>query len=317
MATFSTATRFRIDGTTENRGLVDLTKRYEKKDNADFLADVAKRIHKMGRSKSMSGMDIPTDVRMCIGLIGEYGLVGYTIRQAQRVIRIDRAASYWSHAFLLHESLSSVSTKNRTPGGAAWILESTLDPTASFSAFVERFGISARPISDYARSRFDPFEPHSVPNMAVIVVSMTDEERNKIAVRADNPYIDQLNYDFASLLGTWYAYITSRGEVVNPLAHGHAVPSSAYVQFAYDAVGIDLAPGSRQRNIAPEHIWQAAKRLSPTFRTIVETKTIERSVIGWYCVRDRACVSAPSEKNIPEIPLTVSSYINAVKRRGR
>ena len=252
---------------------------------------------------------------MCVGLIGQYGLVSYTLRQAQRLIRLDRTASYWSHAFLVRDALSDNPSVNRNPLQSPWIQESTLDPSPAFSSFVERYGVSARPIADYTRVKFDPFEPHCTPNMAIIAIGLTSEERDKIAVRADNPYVDQLNYDFPSLLGLWYSYITSRGEIANPLIQGHPMAGAAYLQFAYDAAAVDLAPGSRQRNIAPEHIWQAAKRLNPTFKAIAEARTIERPVVGWYCVRDRACVSAPVEETTP-FPLTVSGCVEAIKRRG-
>jgi hypothetical protein len=239
----------------------------------------------------------------CIGLIGEYGLVGFAIRQAQAVIRVDRTPSYWSHCFLVYGGLSVTPAVNRDPERAAWVWESTLEPVPPFNHFIERNGVGARRIADYSPARFDPTAKHNVPNIAIIAVGLSAAERKAVLDRADDPSVDQLAYDVSSLLGTWYSYITKRAEEPNPLAEGQAVYCSAYTQLAYDAASIDLAPGAHERNTSPEHIWQTAKYLQDLFKsTDAAGKVVPRPVIGWYCVRDHIGQVAPVDRGEPVAP---------------
>lgn len=317
MATLNTAVRYMASGRTVNANLYDLTRAFRNRDNAMFLAKVNSAIGQFSRNQAAGPVRFASGGVACIGLIGEYGMVGYRLRRAQEVIRLDRTPSYWSHAFLVRDPLSRNPQRNRDRRLSPWILESTLDPAEGFSAFLECHGVSARRVGDFNDARFHPLRVHSVPNIAIIAIGLSDEERKQILSRADAPYTDQLNYDFPSLLGGWYAYVTSKGEVANPILQGLAIPGAAYVQFAYDAAGIDLALGSRQRNVTPEHIWQSAKRLSPLFRTVGEEgKLIERPVAGWYCIREKACASYPPDYPDP-IPSTVSAQIRKIDGGGK
>ncbi len=130
--------------------------------------------------------------------------------------------------------------------------------------------------------------------------------------RADDPDVDQLRYDVLGLLGTWYAYITNQADQRNPLGAGQAVRCSAYVQLAYDAAGIDLAPGAHQRNTSPEDIWQPAKVLHAAFRATDERGAqVPRPIAGWYCVRDDACVIVPTGREPG--PRTLRELMEAVE----
>jgi len=311
MGNFNTAIRF-LPGAKRAPTLVDLTRPFLKRDNAQFLARVAQSLDKLSHTSWPGGVGVDRGGVACIGLIGEYGLIGYTIRRAQEVIRVDRTPSYWSHAFLAYSPLSTDPGVNRHPKRSGWIWESTLEPAVGFSSFVERNGVSVRRISDYTQASFDPFAAHCVPNIAILAIALTEEERKAILDRADDPNADQLRYDLAGLLGTWYAYITNPADRPNPLSAGSGVFSSAYVQLAYDAAGIDLAPGAHQRNTCPEHLWQAARRLGPMFRASdADGHRIERPVVGWYCIRDKACVAAPVDA---EIPATLRDAMKQLER---
>lgn len=314
MATLNTAVRYLASGRIVNPKLYDVTKTFQKKDNASFLAMVSAEISRLSKGMVANRAGFASGAVACIGLTGEYGMVGYRLRRAQEVVRLDRTPSYWSHAFLIRNPLSTKAQLNKDGRRSPWILESTLDPAEGFSAFMECHGVSARRINDFNQAQFHPLRNYSVPNIAIIAVALTDEERQQILNRADAPYTDQLNYDFSAMWGAWYAYITSKGEVANPIVQGVGIPSAAYIQFAYDAAGIDLALGSRQRNVTPEHIWQSAKRLSPLFRTVsIQGKLIERTVIGWYCVREKACSSYPPDDPSP-VPPTISAQITRIER---
>jgi len=321
MANFHTATR--IDpARTANKNLHDWTDRFFEKDNAEFLAEVARSLKDQTEPKAAAKGPkqyvIDAGGVAAIGLIGEYGLTGQTLRRAQEFIRADRSPCYWSHAFLISTPLSAHPAVNRNPRKSAWIWESSLEPAAQFTAFMERNGVSARRISDYAEGGFDACEGHSVPNIGIIAFGLTKEEREAILARADDPHVDQLHYDLLGLLGNWYGYITDTATKPNPLASGQALFSSAYLQLAYDAAGIDLALGAHQRNVAPEHIWQASKWLYAEYRVSgPKQEWVQRPVVGWYCIRDKYGLAAPFKEAEEHLPLRLSERIRCLEKRPR
>jgi hypothetical protein len=300
MTDLNTALRVNPDA-TQNPMLTDLTEDFRRRDNAAFLARVAELLRQAAGAEGPGGTRIHPGGVACVGLLGEYGLAGYSMRKAQEVIRLDRTPSYWSQAFLLVGNLSDDPAVNRSASRSALLWESSLEPPGALNYFTWRSGVAARHISDYARATFDLGAAHCVPNLAIIAISLTDAERTAILNRANNPDVDQLRYDLTGLLGTWYAYIMQRTGEPNPLAQGQALFSSAYAQFAYDAAGIDLAPGAHQRNTSPEHIWQAVKYLYQTFRVLdpAQDRPVQRTVMAWTCIRDQACVLAPAGTVLP------------------
>ncbi len=251
MATINTALRYLRGETGEPGNLTDLTVEFLRGDNAAFLARVATDLKALAKKAGPGGTRFAADGVGTIGLIGEYGLIGYGIRRGQEILRVDHTPSNWSHAFLFSSPLSAEPKVNRSPKSAPWLWESALEPATAFNRFTDRNGVGPRRFADYARASFDLFAAHSVPNIAVIALALTDDERGKILDRADDPDVDQLHYDIPGLLGAWYSYLTDQASHPNPLGAGRAVFCSAYVQLAYDAAGIDLSPGAHQRNTAP------------------------------------------------------------------
>jgi hypothetical protein len=185
-----------------------------------------------------------------------------------------------------------------------------------FNRFVDRNGVGPRRLADYARADFDLFSPHCVPNIAILAIALTPEERTKILNRADDPDVDQLHYDLSGLLATWYAYLSDRAQQINPLTQGNAIHCSAYAQLAYDAAGLDLAPGAHQKNTSPEHIWQAFKYLRQAFQIMdpATERLVQRPMLGFYCVRDQACVVAPVQLKIPR---GIRAIVNALESSGK
>ncbi len=296
----NTSVRYDPKATT-NTGLVDLTRTFRSKDNAEFFAHVGRAIAKKRDDDERS---LKQGARAAIVLLGEYGHIGSEFRSAQRELRLDRRPSLWSHAALLTDELPTSAESIRR--GGPWLYESTLEPADGFGSYADRVGVSARRLGDYSRGDFHPAREHSCPNVAVIVFEMSAEESKKIHDRATHPALDQGVFDFTGLLATWYGFILGRGSVPNPLASGVAIPSSAYVQFAYDAISVDLGPGAQQRNTTPEHIWQGVRKLHELCRTYTRPTTLkgkvestERSINGWYCARDMAGVICPPEATLP------------------
>jgi hypothetical protein len=318
MANEFTAVRY-LPGADRNNAVTDMNKRFAKRDNADFYAEVARQIAALAKKRPASEdtVGFTADGIGSIGLIGEYGHIGYGLRTAQRHIRVGRDPSYWSHAFLVHSPLSVDADEIRNPGSAPWIAESTLEPSDLGSRFLEVNGVAPRRLSDYAKAQFDLREPHCVPNVAVIAVGMTTTELQRVMERADDPAVNRLHFDMAGLLGMWYGFLTNQADKPNPLTLGHAIFNSAYIQLAFDAADIDLFPGATVRNTAPDHLWQTANYLSTLLKYIDATtkRPQPRPIHAWYCVREPSAVVFPSGGET--LPRTVSELIASMEPRRR
>lgn len=202
---------------------------------------------------------------MTIGLVGSRDLPGVALRQAQSVLRWDRRPSYWSHAFLLAEPWDGTSNVAQLP-----ILEVPIHARTGEFPKPERNGLCEEgTLGLYKDRELDA----NVALLTVCQVRDTDTppeaeasrfkplaeaDVQKVAERARHPNSDRLRYDLWESLCAWQRYLWSDGEARNPLRTGVPVCASAYVEMAFEAIGLDLVPGASERNSAPEHIWNAA-----------------------------------------------------------
>lgn len=274
---------------------MDITEEFVAKDNASFLARVAADLQAI-KKRSKDKMEHAKDGAMAIGLIGRYGLFGYGLRRSQEIVRFDRGPSYWSHAFLFHGDLSPDEDRLRGKD-SPWLLECAMHPPTALNDWIYKDGVAPRRVSDYARAEFDWRAECSVPNIAVISIAMTPSERETIRQAALQPDAARLQHDLLGLAGMWFQHLTNTAEVLNPLTQGNPMFSSAYVQMAYNAANIDLAPTAIQGTSTPEHFWSLARRL-PGRAVYWKEKTQElaqRSIRLWWCVREPNCLMAPPE----------------------
>lgn len=268
----------------------DLTRKFLKTDNAAFLAAVAKEL---GAAEAPESPEVPhhaIDGEMAIGLIGAYGLMGYGLRRSQEIVRLDRGPSYWSHAFVFNGGL--VDDEKLLRGDKSpWLLECTLRPTSSLSDALYRDGVMPRRLAEYMPAEFDWQRANSIPNMAVISLGLTDAERQAIRRAALAPQTARQRLGLAALAGQWFHYLSDKGELRNPLTLGQPVHSAAYVQMAYAAASIDLAPGAAQNTVAPEHFWGLAKYLQSLslYREPGTSQLKPRPIKMWTCIRDPYC----------------------------
>ncbi len=297
---FSTATRFSDEEV--NPQFEDLSGEFRDRGNADFFAEVRRRLDRAGKTDPR----FAHGGRGAIGLVGEFGWIGAALRNAQRHVRFDRLPSHWSHAFLFHSEIAKEAGDNASGEESPWIWESTLEPASPFGRYLDRAGVSPRRLADYDRHEFDLFADHSVPNVAVVAFAMSAEDVELVMDRADNPDVDRLRYDLLGLLGTWYAYLTSQATRPNPLTRGEALFSAAYAQLAYEAVGIDLALGSHQRNTSPEHIWQTGKHFHRAY------EAMGHPVRVYACIRDSYGGIPPAKFGVPR---GLRELIRAAPRR--
>jgi hypothetical protein len=295
MTTLNTAIRV-APNARQNPAILDWSERYRGRDNAAFLAGVARALQRTAREYPDT-MD-PGGV-LCVGLLGEFGHIGYGLRRAQATLRLDRQPSYWSHAFLVATALSNAPSAYGSPRTAPWLYEVPFVPDPAMAMVAFRSGASPRSAANYVNARFRRLEPPAVPNLAILALALTADERERVQARAIRPESDSTRYDLQELRARWFQYLVDPVVQPNPLAEGFAVPSTAYVQLAYDAAGVDLSPGAMQRNTAPEHIWQLVRRLYRDAELMdANGKRAPRVIGGWYCVRDRSALPAPDGRDV-------------------
>jgi hypothetical protein len=250
------------------------------------------------------GRTFKNGLRAAIGMMGEYGMIGYSIRLAQSIIRFDRQPSYWSHVFLFDSEVPAdkdaiLSRSKQAPT----IWESTIDFTGPLHQLHLVNGVSPRYLRDYAKPDFNVLAHHCVPNIGVAVFALNEEEVQSMLRRMTEPEVDALRYDFSGLIGTWLAYIFNREREENPLGAGNAVFCSAYCQLVYDTLSIDLSMGAHARNTSPENIWQSVKWFSDSFARLGHPVRL------YYCIRDPYCVVAPVEPD-KKIDFSLGSAID-------
>ena len=181
-----------------------------------------------------------------IGIVGGADLFSGMLRQAQALLRWDRRASYWSHAFLIAGPIAA------TPAAAANtpLLECTLHPRPPAVHAPERNGVTVGRLANYPETMY--------PNAALLSFQLSRDEITAILARARDPNLDRLRFDLWDLLSLWREYVWALGARLNPLLEGHRLFNVAYCELAYEAVGIDLTPGASERNSSPEHLWNTA-----------------------------------------------------------
>lgn len=247
-----------------NPALLDWTKTHRKKDNLDFFVDAFADMRKKRRRGGG---------QMAIGLLGQRDLPGVTVRQAQSVLRWDLRPSCWSHAFLVAEPVKA---------DAKAVAPTMIKEVALYSR-TGRFpepannGVTGAGLGVY-------HDPTIDANVALLCVDMSSSEIESVSDRATRqPNLDRARYDLWSTLGVWESYLWSGAELPNPLRQGFPIPSASFVEYCFEAIQLDVAPGGSERNSSPEHLWNGAKWWASTFTQW------GHPISGYYVLRDTGC----------------------------
>ncbi len=246
----------------KNPDIKDWTNRYRKRTNLQFFNDAFASLQKQG---------IGNRGLMTVGLIGSRDLPGYTLRTAQSILRWDLRPSYWSHVFVVADSVTS-----RTPLRSLSILEVPLHPRDGLFPKPEQNGVNEGTLGLYEDNDIDA-------NVALMAVSMSDEEAKALQKRARKWNQDRVRYNFWDMLGAWQGYLWSQGSRPNPLREGTPIPASSYIEYIFEGLRLGVTPGASTRNSAPEHVWNAARWWHKAF------KDQDRKVVGCYVTRDQGC----------------------------
>jgi hypothetical protein len=251
----------RHSGSERNAEMVDWSDEYRSADNTEFFAAALAAARDGSEAGSLGA----------IVLLGQRDLPGVALRRAQSVLRWDLRPSYWSHVMVIvgeGDDVAAVPTREVTIHSRSGVLA---EP-ANNAVVPAHLGLFTDPERD--------------ANVALITVGMSSGEAKSVVSRAvDEPNLDRLRYDLWDTLGVWQAYLWSRQIPVSPLREGYPMFSSAFVEYCYEAIRIDLSPGASERNGSPEHLWNTAMWWHEQLAEL----TPPRPIRGWFCIRDPGC----------------------------
>ncbi|MBM4276622.1 MAG: hypothetical protein FJ130_01915 [Deltaproteobacteria bacterium] len=183
-----------------------------------------------------------------IGMVGTSDFIGLSIREAQRAVTTDGKASLWSHCFIFGELRLDRRGADGSRGRSPYLFESDLKVNLLKSQV--RNGAQENWIGKWCRKK--------VENAAVIDFGFSEEQRDNVLATALQLVDEQALYPIQELLGTWWAIVTKRQWLPNPLDDPHAMYCSAFVRHCYKEAGKDfLGPEISVSNTTPEDIAQA------------------------------------------------------------
>jgi hypothetical protein len=242
---------------TANR-VGDLTKQFRGRPNRAFFSAAWKELSKFRRPRVM------------IGLVGQRNLPGVAQRRAQSILRWDLRPSLWSHAFIV------IPGAGRNPANFHVREVALHSPSGEFPEPADN-GVTNSSLGDYD-------DPTVNANGALITLPLSDKEAKDIEYRAvRDPNLDRPRYDFWRALGVWQSYFWTQSASPNPLLEGFPMFSSAFVEYCFEAIQLDLAPAASEQNSAPEHLWNSAVWWTREF------KQMERAIEKAFVIRDPNC----------------------------
>ncbi|HET6514713.1 MAG TPA: hypothetical protein VFG09_06085 [Thermodesulfovibrionales bacterium] len=183
-----------------------------------------------------------------IALIGSNDPIGMAIREAQALVTKDHQPSLWSHCFLLGDLRLDRRGPGNTITKSPYIFESDLK-VKLFKPQV-RNGAQENWIGKWCGT--------NVEHAALIDFGLSGNERDAVLATALQLVDEQVLYPIQELLGTWWAIITGKQWLPNPLNDPHAMYCSAFVRYCYKEAGRDfLGSDIDVSNTTPEDIARA------------------------------------------------------------
>jgi len=183
-----------------------------------------------------------------IGIVGSKGMIGMAIREAQKAVTTDGKASLWSHCFIFGDLRLDRRGAGGTRSKSPYLFESDL----KVNLFKPQLRNGAQ------ENWIGKWCGEEVENAAVIDFGLSEDQRDNILATALQLVDEQVLYPIQELLGTWWAIITKKQWLPNPLDDPHAMYCSAFVRYCYKESGKDfIGPEVSVSNTTPEDIAQA------------------------------------------------------------
>ncbi len=257
----------------KNPSIVDWSERAEQyaTSNVQFFADAMQALTDQGYGDGAF---------LSIGFVGQTDLPGAMLRRAQAILRWDMRPSLWSHAFVITGRRDGVDPKDLT------LSEVTLHSRSAAFPDPATNGVVVGKLGNYDNPTVDA-------NVGIVAIHMAQGEPTKVAARAKGDVnLERLRYDLWETLGTWQSYFWSAGNAPNPLREGVPLFSSAFIEYCYEAIFLDLSPGASERNSAPEHLWNSAVWWHEGF------SSLNHEMAGFYLVRDPGCAVSDGPREL-------------------
>ena len=183
-----------------------------------------------------------------IGMIGTKNTIGMAIREAQSTVTPNSKPSLWSHCFIFGDLRLDRRGAGGTNSKSPYLFESDLHVDLFKPQL--RNGAQENWIGKYCRE--------SVDNAAVMDFGLSEKQKDDILATALQLVDEQVLYPIQELLGTWWAIITRKQWLPNPVDDPHAMYCSAFVRYCYREAGKDfIGPEISVSNTTPEDIAQA------------------------------------------------------------
>ena len=191
-----------------------------------------------------------------IGIVGTKHTIGLAIREAQKAVTVDREASLWSHCFIFGDLRLDRRGKGGKKSRSPYIFESDLKVNVFKPQL--RNGAQENWVGKHCRE--------VVENAGVIDFGLSEDVIENILATALQLVDEQVLYPIQELLGTWWAIITNREWLPNPVDDRHAMYCSAFVRHCYKKAGADFLKRVSVSNTTPEHIAQAGIKAGKLIR---------------------------------------------------
>ncbi len=183
-----------------------------------------------------------------IGIVGTKDTIGIAIREAQSAVTVNKKPSLWSHCFILGDLRLDRRGPSRTKSKSPYIFESDLKVNLFKPQL--RNGAQENWVGKWCRKE--------VENAAVVDFGPSEDEKDTILATALQLVDEQVLYPIHELIGTWWAIVTKKQWLPNPVDDPHAMYCSAYTRYCYKEAGADfIGRKVSLSNTTPEDIAQA------------------------------------------------------------
>ena len=173
-----------------------------------------------------------------VGLSGGITLVDQAICRAERHLDHRERWGSWSHAFLF---------EGVRPDGHQWVIESDLQIHRRHI----QLGAQENRVSKY-------YDEDLYSTLAILDFGLSEEQVTALLREGLELVATRARYSLRELLGTLIALRhPSLRSQQNVLARDRALYCSAFVQYLFRRIGIELAPGVDCKNTTPEDIFRS------------------------------------------------------------
>jgi hypothetical protein len=176
----------------------------------------------------------------CVGLACGTSFIDRAIARAERHIDADKCWGKWTHAFVFSE---------RRSDKQLWVVESDLQICRKHI----HLGVQENRSNKY-------YDESVYSSLAVLDFGLGEDLTSGVVTEALELLANRARYSLRELLGTFIALRRpALRRQSNVLAREHCFYCSAFVQYLFRKVGVDLAPGLDIKNTTPEDLARSSR----------------------------------------------------------